>query len=469
MIWIDSIQKALNYIEDHLTDDIDVESTAAAVFMSSSQLQKIFSIITGMSVGDYIRSRRLSLAGRELHDKGIKVIDAALKYGYDTPESFNKAFTRFHGVSPSAARREESELKYFCPMTIEIILKGGYTMSRKLIPNVIKLYEIPSENYMFPSCMRSAMAALDKDPSMDFVFFAGVTGDLFAQTWGEPKWQYNDSYSTVCREDTFPLKAAFDACGYDFEYIPREHIIENKTKMVRRVVDSIDRGLPVLTFGIVGPPVCSIICGYDENGEVLIGWSQFTDDPIEPSDDLFMDAVYSEHYFQKRNGLDESYGLVFFGGKKELPSIADCYRSAIINIPVFGKSSVGEKVLTGKAAYDAWADSLLFDEEFIDEQSLICPLDTYGSCVVLTGTNMHYMQEFLTRAEAHCPDMKAHIGHLREKFTRMNDEFKKLIEIQGGFFFDADRRALLDRSFRERLSEQVRLVGRLYDEAVNTI
>lgn len=298
MNWIESIQNALNHIEDHITDEIDVESVAAAVFLSSSQLQKIFGIITGMSIGDYIRSRRLSLAGRELYERKIKVTDAALKYGYDTPESFTKAFTRFHGISPSTARRSEEGLKYFCPMTIQIILKGGYTMSRKLIPNVVKLYEIPSENYMFPSCMRSALAVLDGDPAFDFVFFAGITGDLFAQTWGEPKWQYNDSYSNVCRENQYSMKAAFAACGYEYEYIPREQVVRNKSEMVKRIVESIDRGLPVLTFGIVGPPVCSIICGYDENGDVLIGWSQFTDETREADENnMFMDAVPSENYF----------------------------------------------------------------------------------------------------------------------------------------------------------------------------
>ncbi len=72
MNWIESIQNALNYIEDHMTDEIDVESVSAAVFMSSSQLQKIFGIITGMSIGDYLRSRQLSLAGRELYERKIK-------------------------------------------------------------------------------------------------------------------------------------------------------------------------------------------------------------------------------------------------------------------------------------------------------------------------------------------------------------------------------------------------------------
>lgn len=105
MNWIESIQNALNHIEDHITDEIDVESVAAAVFLSSSQLQKIFGIITGMSIGDYIRSRRLSLAGRDQGDR--RSTEIRLRH----PREFYKgiyALSRNIPVnSPSFGRRSE--------------------------------------------------------------------------------------------------------------------------------------------------------------------------------------------------------------------------------------------------------------------------------------------------------------------------------------------------------------------------
>jgi hypothetical protein len=154
-------------------------------------------------------------------------------------------------------------------------------MSKKLIPNIVKLCDVQSENYMFDSCMRTVMRAFNETENYDFTFFAGITGDLFVQTWGKPNWQYNNEYSLTCRNTQIPIQSAFDACGYEFEYIHEEDIQRNKPEYVRRIVESIDKGYPVLTFGIVGPPTCSIIFGYDENGDVLIGWSQFTDEVKE--------------------------------------------------------------------------------------------------------------------------------------------------------------------------------------------
>ena len=208
MDWIDSLQKALNFMEGHLLEeDLNAERVAKEIYASGAHFQKLFHIVTGVTVGEYIRSRRLSLAGEELLGSQAKVIDLALRYGYETPEAFTKAFARFHGVTPSAvkagANLNSFSLKFFHPLTIQIRIEGGL-MTRKLIPNVAKLYEIKSENYMFPSCMRSAMAALGENPAFDFAFFAGATGDFFTQTWGEPKWQYNDSYSNVCKDSQNP-------------------------------------------------------------------------------------------------------------------------------------------------------------------------------------------------------------------------------------------------------------------------
>ena len=103
MEWIASINRALRYVEDHLTDDaLNVEAVAKVTAYSPFYLQRLFYVLTDASLADYIRGRRLSAAGQALQG-GAKVLDTALRYGYESPESFAKAFRRFHGVSPSAA------------------------------------------------------------------------------------------------------------------------------------------------------------------------------------------------------------------------------------------------------------------------------------------------------------------------------------------------------------------------------
>ena len=133
MDWITGIQNAINYIEEHLTEEIDYEIVAKEASCSSFYLQRIFSILCGMTLGDYIRNRRLTLAGNELSAADDKVIDIALKYGYESPESFTRAFSRFHGVTPSKAKNHGSKLKSFSRLSVKITLSGGNIMDYKII------------------------------------------------------------------------------------------------------------------------------------------------------------------------------------------------------------------------------------------------------------------------------------------------------------------------------------------------
>ena len=114
---ITGLQRALDYVEENITEQINYEEAAKRAYSSSFHFQRVFNAICGFTPGDYIRFRRLSLAGSELASTDRKVIDVALKYGYDTPESFSRAFTRFHGISPSA---DTKNADYTCEVWIAI-------------------------------------------------------------------------------------------------------------------------------------------------------------------------------------------------------------------------------------------------------------------------------------------------------------------------------------------------------------
>lgn len=132
MDWITGMQKAIDYIEANLTEEIDYEKVAAESFSSSYHFQRVFSILCGYTLGEYIRLRRLSLAGAELANGKEKIVDIALKYGYDNPDSFAKAFQKFHGITPSQARADGSMLKSFSRLSIKISLEGGNTMNYRI-------------------------------------------------------------------------------------------------------------------------------------------------------------------------------------------------------------------------------------------------------------------------------------------------------------------------------------------------
>lgn len=132
MDWIQSISRAIEYIENNLTNDIKIEDIASYSLISSFYFQKGFSIICGYGIGEYIKNRRLSMAGYEILNTDEKIIDIAMKYGYNSPDSFTKAFKRFHGSTPKEVRDGGVTIKDFAPLKINLILKGGYTMEYKI-------------------------------------------------------------------------------------------------------------------------------------------------------------------------------------------------------------------------------------------------------------------------------------------------------------------------------------------------
>lgn len=129
---IQLLQQAIGYMEEHLLEEINYEDVAKSIYMSSYNFHRTFSVMAGMTANEYMRNRRLSLAGQELSSADISVIDAAYKYGYDTPESFSKAFSRFHGVSPRQARCKGTELHLFNPLVIKITMEGGSIMNYRI-------------------------------------------------------------------------------------------------------------------------------------------------------------------------------------------------------------------------------------------------------------------------------------------------------------------------------------------------
>ncbi len=131
--WIEGFQASIDYIEQNLTKELDIGKIAKKAALSSFYYQRIFGAMCGMTVGEYIRERRMTLAAQELAGSDCKVIDIALKYGYDSPDSFTKAFQRFHGITPAQAREKGVNLRSLAPLHIKITLEGGTMLDYKIV------------------------------------------------------------------------------------------------------------------------------------------------------------------------------------------------------------------------------------------------------------------------------------------------------------------------------------------------
>ncbi len=130
MDMVKGMQKAVDFIEEHLGEELDAKEIGAQAYLSAYHFQRLFSMVCGVSLGEYIRSRRLTLAGDEVEQSNAKIIDIALKYGYESPESFSRAFARFHGLSPMAARSQKGSLRSIPKISVQSILGGNQMLDR---------------------------------------------------------------------------------------------------------------------------------------------------------------------------------------------------------------------------------------------------------------------------------------------------------------------------------------------------
>jgi len=135
------MMNAIDYMEGHMEEQFNIEEAARAAYSSTFHFQRMFHMLTGMTVAEYMRKRKLTLAAQELAvSKDARVLDVALKYGYDSPESFAKAFRRVHGITPSAARGSGAILKAYPRISFHLSLKGDKDMDYRIVEK--KEYEV---------------------------------------------------------------------------------------------------------------------------------------------------------------------------------------------------------------------------------------------------------------------------------------------------------------------------------------
>lgn len=132
MEWIERMNSAVDYIEDHLTSEIDHAEAARIACCSTYHFQRMFGYMAGMPLSEYIRRRRMSLAAVDLRDGENKIVDVALKYGYASPTAFNRAFQSVHGIAPSRAREEGVSLRAYPPVRFIVTVKGAEELNYRI-------------------------------------------------------------------------------------------------------------------------------------------------------------------------------------------------------------------------------------------------------------------------------------------------------------------------------------------------
>ena len=132
MDWVDRLNRTINYIEENLTGEIRLDEIGRIACCSVYHYQRMFAYMTDVPLSEYIRKRKMSRAAFDLSVGGGKVVDVALRYGYDSPTAFNRAFRSVHGVAPSEVRKHGGSLKAYPPIRFKITVKGEHEMEYRI-------------------------------------------------------------------------------------------------------------------------------------------------------------------------------------------------------------------------------------------------------------------------------------------------------------------------------------------------
>ena len=319
MIWIDKIKEAIDFMERNLFEPINAEAVDRAINYAPSSFSNIFSAVVGYSVGEYIRFRRLTIAAEQLLRKDVSITDMAFQCNYETVEAFSKAFKRFFGCTPSQFIESKPKHHKFSPISINFQLKGGFNMTRNLIPGLQRVdWSDTKRQSEFVNCVVSALNGLGENTNYDEV--CALSGAAFMASFSMEGWDFgNQRISGV----PIVLEHTFRMFGYNIT----RHFKSDFATDSRLIMDSIDKGLPVIALdGIIPTANECLISGYDNDGEVLLGYNPFMD--IEDDHDEPHDKT---GYFRKTGWHEHFYSMIIIGDKCEKPSKKEAF-AATLNI-----------------------------------------------------------------------------------------------------------------------------------------
>lgn len=430
MSWIEKIQEAVDYIENNLLEELSVEVIGKAIKYSSSSFQHLFSAITGYSVMEYVRFRRLSCAADELTGGRVTVTEIAFKYGYDTVEAFSKAFKRLFRCAPSRFAVSGKDNLRFAPISIQFSISGGFSMRKNIIPNLQKVdwTDMKRQNE-FVNSVVSTLNAIGEQLNYDEV--CAVSGSAFRTSFSMPTaepWNhgnYHVIHTPLIIEHTFKMLG----------YRVTPHIRGNYEIDKKLIMDSIDKGIPVITLeGVINCSDACVISGYDQDGDVLLGYNPFMyseEDHKEEPDDT--------GYFRKSNWhggffAEGSKGrILIIEGKGEELSKEEIFAETLKLI----KRLIVEEYLmlgqyNGLAAHQAFVNALMtydWDDSFEPYLNVMCNYKQY--------LDRQYAVQFFY------DNGREDLASIYERITKLSLELEQLIpqDFSAGHLFN-DKKSL---------------------------
>ena len=395
----------ISYIEAHLgKGKPDHRELERRMGFSYAHIREIFKKHTGLSLGTYIRTRQICASAFDLLHSNQSVLELALAYGFSTPESYSRAFTKIMGQTPSSFRKERPIMgKTELAEGIYGIGRLSYKERRNDMEKRTKeahpngsstiLYGVPKigwgtygGNTPYPICLKACADYLGD--SLDYASIAVLCGGAFRFTWNEQNWDMSnvDIYHTYTEggEETVYSYAA-KTLGREFSILGRTETT-TKDDFINFIRQHIDNGYPCIAQGIIGPPETCIITGYRDHGNTLLGWNFFQNDPAFGGNVQLDDCGYfiCDDWWANT----DTQSVMCLGTSDSEPfSVKEVIKNAV---SVMTGRKDGD-YCKGTAGFAAWAtmladdntfssenESLLFEKLSCQDDAVFCLIDGRG-------------------------------------------------------------------------------------------
>lgn len=456
----------VNYVECHL-EDMNIKKMAESFGFSEIYLREIFYKNVGIPIMQYYKRRRMIVSASRLLHSDKTILTIALENGFSNPESYTRAFKKIFGMTPSRFRLER-------PMIIRKQLEAGVFglersnskqkrsdefMAEENKGNTI-LYGIRKIEFgayesdtMFPICVKAVSEYLGDDVS--YAYIMAATGAAFRLVWNQEEWDLSniDIYHTL-RESNDIYQYGAKALGREFSFLERKEKTSRK-EFLDFMKAAIAKGYPVIALGIIGPPEPCIVAGFESDGDVVMGWNFFQNDPEFAAAVDTMDNGYFKCDAWWEN--TDTQAVMCMGEKKNAPyTDKEIVKMALQVMEAREEKSYAK----GIRAYQAWKDMLLqekwfengstfdnlFSKLFVQNDAMTCIHDgrKWAAKYFEELTNQYEDSE-----KALCMDIAASFN----KVSAIAGKMKSLI----GVWNDAERmqKNFANRSIREKLGELI--------------
>lgn len=460
----------ISYVEGHLAD-LNIREMSRSFGFSESYLRELFLKNVNTPLIRYYKRRRIMVSAFELLHSDRKIVDIALETGFSNHESYTRAFRKIFGMPPDRFRserpligRKQLDAGVFGLDRLVSKERGNDEMNMEQDDQKTILYDIRKIEWgaygsgtAFPICVKAVSEYLGDDVS--YAYIMAATGAAFRLTWNRGEWDLSnvDIYHTL-KESNDIYRYGAKALGREFDFSGREE--DTKKEDFKAFIKSkTAKGFPVIALGIIGPPEPCIIAGYEESGDVMVGWNFFQHDGEYASDITFMDNGYfrSDRWWENT----DTQAVMCIGPVSGEP----CGDKEIIKMAAAVMEPRNEgSYAKGIAAYEAWKEMLL-DEKWFENRGgfdyLFSKLLVQNDAMVCIGDGRKWGARYLEELSEKCGEAgKGICRNAAKYFYRIGDIADEMLSLIGNWSnVDQMLQHLADRSVREKIGRLIEAAG----------